>query len=508
MLSRFTGRVPVDSTAWRGLHAAAATWKMKSAVAALLAGALLGAAVLLAGPLLVLLGVVGIIAALAAFRHPEILIVAVLALASQLVPSRFNIFLDLFVARFQVSDLLLGWLLLVTVLRVVMERRFPFRSTPLDLPLVLFYTAALGGLATAVVGFGVNFNNATYEARTLAYYLILFPITNLVRTRRQLVRLAAGTIAVAVLMTGSMLLQTAVQPAFLADDWAVQGSGRVVRNFHPGFSAVYVGLLMVIGYVALQKPGTPHQTLGRRWLLWGMMLLMLSALFSTLARNLLVASVVSLGLMALVLGEHERMKLARNLGGLAASLVLLFALLAVVAEAPVLAQYASAYGDRLERMFSGEILSREENLFSRWEEMTFAFSRLREHPILGLGLYNPYRPAFYRGEAVTLRHFIHNAYVGMWLKTGLPGLISFLWLSAAFVRYGFRRWKSVSDPLLRGVALGSVVAYVGLLFTNFVAPSFVQPGSLAIMGVTLGLTASILLLDGGENQAYVEGESA
>jgi O-antigen ligase len=476
--------------------------------AAFVAGVLLGVAILLAGPLPVLLGVVGIIVAAAAFRYPEVLVVVVLALASQLIPTRFNFFVEVAGARLQASDLLLGWLLFVTVLRAVMEKRFTFRSTPLDLPLVLFYIAVLGGLATAVIGFGVNFGNATYEARMLATYLIFFPITNLVRTRAQVLRLAVGTIAIAVLMAGSMLLQSTLQPAFLADDWVLRGGGSVVRNFHPGFSIVYVGLLMVVGHITMRRAGTAQRSPGRRWLLWATMLLMLSALFSTLARNLLIACAISLGLLVLLIRARERYNLVRSLAGLAASLALLLALLGVVAEAPALAQYAEAYGDRLQRMFSGEILSRQENLFSRWEEMAFAFSRLQEHPILGIGLYNPYRPPFYRGEDSSLRHFIHNAYLGIWLKAGLLGLVSFLWLSAAFLRHGFRSWRRVSEPLLRGVALGSLVAYVGLLFTNFVAPSFVQPGSLAIMGVTLGLTASILLLEGGENHQYLEGESA
>lgn len=508
MLSRIVGRAPQDS-ALPILSPAAWPWTVGATAAAALLGALLGLAVLLAGPVPVLVAVTGILAALLAFRYPETLIVLMLALASQLIPSRFNFFVDLVVGRFQVSDLLLFWLLFVTVLRVIMEKSFPFRSTPLGLPMVLFYVAVLGGLATAVFFFGVNFRNATYEARTLAYYLVFFPITNLLRTRAQLMRLAIGTMAVAVLLSVSMLLQSAVQPAFLVDDWTVEGTG-IVRNFHPGFSAVFVGLLMLAGYVAMRRSSmarAPVLTSGVRrvhdwrWLQWGIMLLLAAALFSTLARNLLIAGVISFGLLALLLDREERHNLGQMLLGLGLSLAVVLGFLALVFKTSTLiTQYATAYAGRLERMFSSEILSRQENLFSRWEEMRFALQRLVQHPILGIGLYNPYRPPFYEGEPVTLRHFIHNAYLGLWLKTGILGLVSFLWFSVAFLRQGFRGWQGISEPLLRGVALGSLVAYVGLLFTNFVAPSFLQPGSLAIMGVTLGLTTSILLLDGGQDQ--------
>ena len=267
MLSRSDRLKRRDSRVLPAPSAPAGPWTARDTAAALLVGGLLGVAVVLAGPVPVLVGLLGLIVALSAFRFPEVLVLLVLALASQLVPSRFNFFVDLAVARFQLSDLLLLWLLFVTVLRTAMEKRFPFRSTPLDLPLALFYGAVLLGLATAAVGFGVNFNNATYEARTLAYYLVFFPITNLVRTRAQLLRLAVGTIAVGMLLATSMLLQSAIQPALLADDWTIEGPG-IVRNFHPGFSAVYVGVLMVAGYMAMRRPGTRGRFYNWRWLQW------------------------------------------------------------------------------------------------------------------------------------------------------------------------------------------------------------------------------------------------
>jgi len=479
-------------------------------VAGLLAGALLGVAVLLAGPLPVLMGVAGILVALLAFRYPEALVVLMLALASQLIPSRFNIFVDLIVGRFQVSDLLLFWLLFVSALRVFMEKDFAFRSSSLDRPLVLFYLAVVGGLATAVLLFDVSFRNATYEARTLTYYLAFFPITTLVRTRRALVRLSIGVIGVAVLMAVSMLLHSTIQPAILADDWTLDVDG-VVRVFHPGFSAVYVGLLMLAGYLATgggrhrardqEREGATRGVHNWWWLQWAVMLFLAAALFSTLARNLLIAGTVSFGLLTLLLDKEQRLDLFRMLLRVAVSLAVVLVVLVLLFDSSTLiTRYAVAYAGRLERMFSDQILSRQENLYSRWEEMRFALHTLRDHPILGTGLYNPYRPPFYEGEAITLRHFIHNAYLGIWLKTGIAGLISFLWLSVAFLLQGFRGWKRVSQPLLRGVALGCVVAYVGLMLANLVAPSFLQPGSLVIVGVTLGLATSILLLDGDPDE--------
>lgn len=141
-------------------------------------------------------------------------------------------------------------------------------------------------------------------------------------------------------------------------------------------------------------------------------------------------------------------------------------------------------------MFSATILTSEETLVSRWDEIRYAWAHIVEHPIFGIGLYRRYRPPFYVGDTLT-RH-VHNSYVSIWLKTGLLGLVPFLWLSVHFLQRGFRYWRDVRDRFLRAVTLGHTLAYLGMMISNLVGPTFVSNWSLAVFGVILGINEVIL----------------
>lgn len=136
-------------------------------------------------------------------------------------------------------------------------------------------------------------------------------------------------------------------------------------------------------------------------------------------------------------------------------------------------------------MFSSTILSPEETLAWRWKEIQYAWMQIVQNPIFGIGLKTPYRPAFYKGDQLTT--YIHNAYLWIWLKTGLLGLVAFLWLSVRFLVRGFQHWRDSEDHFLRAVTLGFTLAYLALTISDLVAPSFVQGWSLAICAAIMGV---------------------
>jgi cell division protein FtsW (lipid II flippase) len=82
---------------------------------------------------------------------------------------------------------------------------------------------------------------------------------------------------------------------------------------------------------------------------------------------------------------------------------------------------------------------------------------------------------------------IHNAYLSIWLKTGLLGLLSFLCLSFRFLVRGLRHWRDAQDGFLRAVTLGFALAYLAMMISNLVTSSFVNHWNLAIYGVILGI---------------------
>jgi putative inorganic carbon (hco3(-)) transporter len=94
---------------------------------------------------------------------------------------------------------------------------------------------------------------------------------------------------------------------------------------------------------------------------------------------------------------------------------------------------------------------------------------LRDHPILGTGMYGfaksiqPYRGGVYEENLI----YPHNLFLNFWTETGLLGLVSFLWLLVQTLRVSWRRW--VGGALeWRPIQLGIVLAMVAIIVHGMV----------------------------------------
>jgi O-antigen ligase len=473
--------------------------KTLEVIAAIATGALLGLAAVVEGPLLVLAGMVGLAMFAAAFACPEVVILALLCLVSGLVPSRFNPYLRIASVGLFASDLVLVPLIGAAVFRLLAERGLRFRKTPLDMPMLLFGAAVLVGMGTAVANHGIRFKDTTWEARILLYYLIFFAVTNLVRSKAQLLRLVRGILLIGTLIAGMLGVQAMLGRSVLLMDASTLKGGQLIRFYHPGTTTVFAGLMAFVCLMAVPEDR-------RRRLLPLVCVPVLGfGLVLTLDRNLIVSSAVSLGVLALLLRSRQMSRLAANLVVLAGALVGILCVLTMLGAEPRFVAYFSALSGRMSNALSGSILSQQENLVPRWREIQFAWAQLVQNPIFGIGLETSYRPVFYWGD--TLTSYIHNSYLWIWLKTGLGGLMAFLWFSIAFLARGFRHWRGVEDGLLRAAALGFTLAYLAMMISSLVAPFLTQNWSLAVFGVMLGTNESLFALS-EESRGAREGSSS
>jgi O-antigen ligase len=458
--------------------------------AALSFGILLGTASLVFGPTLVLMGLSGVLLICLAFMTPEIVVLIILAFVLELIPRQFNISISLFVGHFFVTDLLLVILLSIVLVRLLADKSFRLVRTPLDIPLLLLCGATIVGLVTAVRNHGITFSHATPEARVfVSYFLIFFIITNLIRTRSQLARLIYGIVIIAMLIACTMVIQAMLGRSYLifSEASSVQGEG-LVRLFNPGFILCYITLIVLVCDMTLRKDYRFHSVHYLLILLLGL------ALLTTVARNLLVSGSIGIVVLVAILRKSELSRLAINL--LIVTGIALFGItvLMMLGGGDRLLQYSTAFLDRISSMFSGTILSTHENLLFRLNEIKYAWQQIIKHPILGIGLQTLYRPAFYEGDRLT--NYLHNAYLSIWLKTGLIGLISFLWFSLRFLLRGLRHWRDSQDSFFNAAILGFSLAYLGMMFSNLVAPTFVQDLSAMTFGVIMGINEVILSQSG------------
>lgn len=450
-------------------------WK---AGVALSVGIFLGAASLAFGPTLVLIGMVGVVLVYLAVSRPEVVILILLFFVSGFVPIQFNPYIGLLVGHFFLTDLLLIVLLLIMLIKWLADKSWHSVKTPLDKPLLLFCGAAIVGMVTAV-DHGVKFSNATVEARIFLYYLLFFAVTNLIRTRSQLVRLIYGVLLLGLSAGGLMVVQGILGRSDSIVSASIVFAGGPVRVFNPAYIVCYIVLITLLCNMALRQ--NDHFGL----INYPPVILLGLGLLTTIARNILVSGAVTLAVLGVILRKPERSRLASRL------LILIIIVLAsattlwTTGNDERLLQYVSTYLERSSRMFSDAILSSSESLDWRAKEIQSAWPQIVQNPIFGVGMNAPYRLPFNRWDKLT--YYIHNAYLWIWLKAGLLGLIPFLWVSFHFLQRGLWRWRDLQDGLLASITLGFTLAYLAFMISNLVAPSFVEDWSAAIFPVMLGI---------------------
>ncbi len=107
-----------------------------------------------------------------------------------------------------------------------------------------------------------------------------------------------------------------------------------------------------------------------------------------------------------------------------------------------------------------------------------------EHPILGYG--------------VTGYKFLDNQFLRVITEAGLIGLIVFLFLMSTIFRQGYHVFKGTSDPFYRGLAMGYLAGFVGLLCHALGANTFII---VRIMEPFWFLTAMVIMIPELEKRA-------
>ena len=129
----------------------------------------------------------------------------------------------------------------------------------------------------------------------------------------------------------------------------------------------------------------------------------------------------------------------------------------------------------------------------RLEEVTFAFQALQTNPVFGIGLGTYYKPSIVLGDDVTtelMQRYIHNSYLGLWLKFGFFGpLLAVVTAGWIFVK-GFRM-ISVLEYSENSRLFAILAAFLVPLITSFTQPEWLADAGVAFIGVTVGILASI-----------------
>jgi len=462
-------------------------------------GLLAGATCLWFSPLWALGGVLGLVFLIGIAYRPELGLLAIVLVTGGLIDFERLPLLRMGPISFHMTDVILLYLLALVLTKALIVPSFKLVRTPLDIPLIWFFFAVLLSAALAILQPSVGTNHVLRILRPLTYYLAFFAVTNLIRERRQLTTLTNGLFVIAVLASLAVLIQLLVPSIQLIRTTALElaTAGReyagVARTYIQAERLIYVMLLVSICSLALEgRLLPPALEFARAGIL-------AIGLFLTFQRNYWLTMLSMLSLLGVLVPWSARSRLLR------------WALVGMVAVALLMSlpgmfpgRYMAAAWDRLVWGMQPETLAHDPSTMMRGMETAYAVQSIAQHPLLGIGLGNFYRPTTpedFREDTppnIGLRWYMHNAYLWVWVDMGLMGFIPFIWLYAGFLIRGFTRWRAIGDPKLRAVVLGFTLAVLGQAISNVVAPNFVQTWVLIVFAIMMGINEVIFQWEASE----------
>lgn len=442
-----------------------------------------------------LLGGIGFV--LLTIRWPEIGVLGLLGVTNGLVDVGWLPPLRLGPVSLQTPEMILGFLLALTFFRATTRSGVSVFSSPLCLPLLLFFGAVVVSAANAILVSHVPLNDVFRSTRILIQWLIFFPVIGLIRDERTLKRLIAGLWLFAGLLALGAIFPNAlsrlhVLPVSVVElDTAGRTFSGVTRVFLAGEGILRVMILVALASLAATARGR------QLWRL-GVLGLLLFWLFRSYQRNFWLTAGLSSLLTFVFLANRERTRLLKRTAPAAAVGLLLLAALLVLQPGNLDRQFAAS-ADRLGSMMQD--LSRTDASI-QWRDMEnfYGMRQVSEHPVFGIGIANTYRPPMVvesdTTDFATWSHrFIHNSYLWILVMMGLIGLLPFLWLCVFYVYRSFRYAHTIRDGNFRSVYLGFGAAFVGLMVSNMVAPHFVQSWALVTYPVMMGTSEVIFRLN-------------
>jgi O-antigen ligase len=374
-------------------------------------------------------------------------------------------------ARFKVSHLTAPEvLLLLGVAAVVVGGELIVDRIGIALALLLLCDAI--GIVVAT-GHGVAMHQAILDGRVLlglaAYWIARAAFRrDPRRTLELLARLACGIAALA-------MLQELVHSRHLfLGTWGDQQivdpqPGGFLRIRPPG-DLTYLAAFFAISYLIWGARA-------RRRAAFGVIAILAGGIAVSLNRNWVIGLVLGIVTAALV---------GRSDVGATKRLLVMAAIAAVF----IAGAAGTSVGNRILSLQNTQALQ-QGTLADRNYENRLALAAIRRHPVTGVG-WSSY------GAETTVdngagffvpapRTFIHNQYLGLWLRTGVGGLAAFAFALVTAFAYAARAFRRTGD----WVAGGALMATVGVAVSSVVGIYVIQTASAAELGVLLALCAGL-----------------
>jgi O-antigen ligase len=469
---------------------------------------------------LVLLGL-GLPMMLMLWHRPELGLLALIFLISSLIPEDI---VDLRLpigGGLELRDLVLIGMLGLLILRGLSHNSLSIPWWHVGTPLLVFLACALFSALYALFYQQVESNWALSDLRTLTFYCVFFLTGWTITNSRQLTTVLVSLFIVADLIAGVLILQQFLGPNHLLftamsySNWRVYDMGQtssaanfgMVRIMPPSIALAY--FMMIVAFCLMVF--TPHKR--HLQAIYALEFVFLSfGLLLTYTRALWIAAATALGLILIAIFPTYKARLTPYLVIGIVALLVLFGVLGMDRSNSITnSALVNASAERFISIFTPEETMKSLSLQWRVFETEEGLRSVSEHPLLGVGLGNSYREittlsgenkgwltrrSLATGVISRFTRFLHNSYLSIAVKMGLPALACFLWFCAALVVGSWQLYRNLSDGQPRAIALAVSAGFVGLMFWSFFHQHFIQTEGTAVVGLMAGLTASIQAIYG------------
>jgi O-antigen ligase len=309
------------------------------------------------------------------------------------------------------------------IVKMILERRWLWIRTPIDIPILLFTLVAALSLVTAV-DFLYSWDEFTGE--WLMGVLLFYVVANSFRGQH------IKVLWVVILCGNIVMVSYGIYEFFLRGGALFDYQVRA-QSLHYGFGAFSTYLVTVLPYLLvgflLVGKGRPV-----RWVFGVISLGNLFVLYLTQSRGAWVAAILCLIWTGSMYLPKKKMIL---LGALGLLLFLIFLSKGVMQHhAPIIRPDLPA--------------TRIETSQARWHLILFSLDKIKENPLQMLGFgqrsFVKKYPEFYNQYKGALLWQAHNTFLNVTFQTGVQGLALFIFLLYALLKYNYNMGREESFP--------------------------------------------------------------
>lgn len=329
---------------------------------------------------------------------------------------------------------------------------------------------------------GTQLRDILNEARVQIYWLMVLLPVIFVRSPRDLNRIMWGVVAIGLVLSTLVVLQF-FTGMHLLENARVEDLRTMNTSYSDVTRSTAGGAIYLIVF--------PMCFLAARLVTRSLSPLIVLPLMAALAAGVIVSFGRGIWLSTVV----ALLFIAWRLGGVRSvqKLVVMLVIGVAVAVAGLAAVKPHMIDAAVERFTSTfEEGGNKSSLAYRFEENTYAYKKIASNPVLGIGFGTAYKPRLDLFADWSQVRYIHNSYIGLWLKMGLLGpLAAALLVYAVFKRGRVLLRRKGLDPKSLSLGVAAMAAFTIPLFTSITQPEWMTVTGISYFALLAGLIAAL-----------------